>query len=38
MSWIMKANIVYDNEAEVYSSNKLYCNLREIIIKWEVMK
>lgn len=37
MSWIMKANIVYDNEAEVYANNKLYCNLREIIIKWDVM-
>ena len=37
MSWIMKANILYDNEAEVYGNNKLYCNLRKIIIKWEVV-
>lgn len=38
MSWIMKANILSDNEAGVHANNKLYCNLREIIIKWEVMK
>lgn len=38
MSWIMKANILYDNEAVVYATNKIYCNLREIIIKWEDVK
>lgn len=38
MSWIMKANILYDNHAEVYGNNKLYCNLREIRFKWEVIK
>lgn len=38
MSWIMKANILYDNEAGVYANNKLYCNLREIRFKWEVVK
>lgn len=38
MSWIIKANILSDNEVGVYATNKLYYNLREIRFKWEVLK
>lgn len=38
MSWIMKANILYDNEVGVYANNQLYYNLRDIRFKWEVLK
>lgn len=38
MSWIMKANILYDNELGVYTNNKPYVKIRKIRFKWEVMK
>lgn len=38
MNWIMKANILSDNEVGVYANNQLYYNLREIRFKWEVVR
>lgn len=38
MSWIMKANIVSDNEESVYGNTQLRYKSRKIRFKWEVMK